>query len=489
MTIPSQTITIKDPGLGLIDIAPSTPLLMGISSAGTATELVSVQSPTDAVAAFGQGPLVEDACRVLSEAGGPVLMCRLNGSVAGTNSSVTATPIGAGTGTITLSGAPYDSYDAEVEITKTGTLGTAEFRYSLDAHRTTGPNGVEIPPTWSESITVPSGATYAIPNTNITMTFVPGAGAVYFEDGDVHTWTSTEPYYAVADLDAAGDVVRLLANQWRLIHLAGQAPSAAGAATMAAGLDAEMSAEQTLFRYARGFMETGAESTSTTIAAFAAFESKRVSLSYGKCVRLSLKPFVGWSTPKRSILAEITARATAEQISTHLGRVASGALPGVMWISHDEFQVGTMDVARFSTLRSWPGRNGFYITRARLAAPAGSDFKMTHNGFVMDVACNTVATALAEWANKSFRTTATGTIDPKDAADIEASVLRQLRAQLTEPVNAEGKRGHVSALNFTVDLTNNVLTTNTINTEVAIRPLGYGEYFVTQIGFALDVGA
>ena len=116
MTIPSQTITIKDPGLGLIDIAPSTPLLMGISSAGTATELVSVQSPTDAVAAFGQGPLVEDACRVLSEAGGPVLMCRLNGSVAGTNSSVTATPIGSGTGTITLSGAPYDSYDAEVEI-------------------------------------------------------------------------------------------------------------------------------------------------------------------------------------------------------------------------------------------------------------------------------------------------------------------------------------------------------------------------------------
>ena len=30
---------------------------------------------------------------------------------------------------------------------------------------------------------------------------------------------------------------------------------------------------------------------------------------------------------------------------------------------------------------------------------------------------------------------------------------------------------------------------NTINTEVAIRQLGYGEYFVTQIGFALDVGA
>lgn len=489
MPIPSQTITIKDPGLGLIEIAANTPLCCGISSAGTATSLVSVQSPTDAVTLFGQGPLVEDACRVLNEAGGPVLMVRLTGSVAGTNSAVTKTAIGAATGTITLAGAPFDTYNAEVEITVTGTLGTAKFKYALDAHRLSGPNGIAFDPTWSAEITIPAGGTYLIPNSNVTMTFVPGAGPVFFEDGDKHTWTSTEPYYAVVDLDAAGDIFRLLANQWRFIHLAGMAPSAAGAATMATGLATELTSEAALFRYARGFSDAGGDTTANTITAFAAVEDRRIATAYGRCVRNTLKPFSGWGTPRRSIVAELSARAAREQISTHLGRVATGSLSGVLHITHDEFQNAVMDVAKFSTLRSWANRPGYYITRVNLRSPPGSDFKYSHNGFVMDVACTTVATALQQFANASFRTTSTGTIDPKDAKDIEATVLRQLRAQLTEPINAEGKRGHVSDLNFTVDLTNNLLTTGQINTEVAIRPLGYGEFFVTQIGFALDVGA
>jgi hypothetical protein len=487
MAIPNQTITIKDPGLGLIEIAASTPLLCGISSSGTATQLISVQSPTDAVTLLGQGPLVEDVCRVLSEAGGPVLACRLTGSVAGTNSAVTATATG--TGTITLAGAPYDSYNAEVRITAAGTVGVGKFVYALDAHNIVDANGVAFAPTWSSELTIPAGGTYLIPNTNVTMTFVPGAGPSFFAVGDKHTWTSTEPGYVTADLDAAGDVFRLLANQWRFIGLSGMAPTAAGAATLAGGLGAELASEQTLFRYARGFMDAAGDTTSNTITAFAAVEDRRLALAYGRCVRTTLKPFAGWGTPKRAVVGEFMARAAREQISTHLGRVATGALSGVRYISHDEFHNSVMDAAKFSTLRTWPGRAGFYITRGNLRSPPGSDFKYTHNGFVMDVACSTVASALSEFANKSFRVTSTGTMDPKDAKDIEAAVLRQLRAQLTEPLNAEGKRGHVSALNFTVDLTNNVLLTGQVNTEVAIRPLGYGEYFTTQIGFAADVGA
>jgi len=491
MTIPNQTLTIKDPGLGLVEPATSTPLCIGISSIGTATELVSVQSPTDAVTRFGQGPLVEDACAILAEAGGPVLMSRVNGSVAGTTSAVTKTAVagGTGTGTITLAGAPFDSYDAEVEITVTGTLGTGKFRYSLDAHRLVKPDGTQCAPTWSDEITIPAGADYLIPNSNITLTFVPGAGPVFFEDGDVHTFTATEPGYAVADVDAVGDVVRLLGSQWRFIHLAGQQVDAATAATLAAGLGVELASEQTLFRYARGLIDTGAEATATTIAAFASLEDRRVGQVYGNCARITNKAFSGWGTPRRSILSAVSARAAASQISTHLGRVASGSLPGILAITHDEFQNEVMDVERFTTLRTWPNRPGFYITRARLSAAAGSDFKYVHNGFVMDVACTTVTQALSEWANKSFRTTSTGTIDPRDAADIEEAVLRQLRAQLTEPINAEGKRGHVSALSFTVDLTNNLQSTGQVLTETAIRPLKAGEYFTSQIGFAIDVGA
>lgn len=485
MTIPSQTLTIKDPGLGLVEPAPAVALVVGICSSGTLNTLYALNSPTDVVTTFGQGPAVEDACRILSEAGGPILMGRVSGSIVGLNSSVTKTPISTATGTITLSGAPYDTYDAKIEIRTTGTLGAGKFRYALDAHGLVA----GLDPTWSPDITIPVGGTYLIPNTNITATFVPGAGPIFFEAGDTHTWSSTEPRYVTSDLDAFFDVVRLLPNQWRLIHAAGKPTSAATAGTLAAGLGTELATEQAMFRYARGFVDAGADTTANALTQFAAFADSRVLVAYGNCVRITLKPFTGWGNPRRSVLAEFAARAVREQISTHLGRVATGSLNGVLYISHDEFNTPLLDDARISTLRTWPNRPGFYITRARLMAAAGSDFKFTHNGFVMDVACQTVTRALQEFANKSFRTTATGTILPADAKDIEAAVMRQLRAQLTEPINAEGKRGHVSDINFKVDLTNNLQLSSQINTEVAIRPLGYGEFFKTQIGFALDVGA
>lgn len=482
MTIPNQTLTIKDPGLGLVEPATNQPILVGCSSAGTVNKLVSVQSPIDAVTAFGQGPLVEDACTVLGIAGGPILMGRANGSVAGVAGSVTQS---GGGPVVSVAGAPYDAYLAKIVVTLGGALGAGKFKYTLENHGMIGPDGKALDPTYSAELTIPSGGTYAIPNTNLTLTFAAGT---YVLD-ETYTFTCTAPYFAAADLDAFFDVVRLLPNRWRLVHLAGQAASASAAATLAAGLATEMSTQQTLFRYARGFMDCGADTDANVLSSFTAFEDRRVSPCSGMVARISGKPFAGWSVPKLPAVAEITGRAVREQISTHLGRVASGALTGVRAISHDEFTAATpLDVARISTLRTWPNRPGFYITRGRLASPLGSDFKYTHNGFVMDVACTTVVAALQEWANKSFRTTSTGTIDPRDAADVEQSVRAQLRAQLTEPINAEGKRGHVSDLNFTVDLTNNLNLTGQVNTEVAIRPLGYGEYFTTQIGFALDVG-
>jgi len=478
MPIPSLTLTIKDPGLGLVELAASTPLVIGVCSAGTVNALVSIRSPTDAVTQFGQGPAVEDACRILSETGGPVLMSRVNGSVVGTNSAVVQ--VGGGP-VVTLAGAPFDSYDGKIEIVAGGALGVGKFKYALDAHGLAG-----LAPTFSADTTIPTGGTFVIPNTNITVTFAAGTYVL----ATTYTWTSTEPYYSVVDLDTLFDIVRLLPNQWRLIHLAGKPPTAASAATMAAGLATELSTEQGLFRYARGFIDAGRDTTTNALTSFAAFSDLRTLVAYGDVARVTLKPFAGWGTPRRSVLAEFSARAALSQISTHLGRVASGSLPGVLHITHDEFQNQILDAARFSTLRTWPGRPGFYITRARLMSALGSDFKYTHNGFVMDVACETVVNALQEFANKSFRTVpGTGTIDPLDAEDVKAAVLRQLRAQLTEPINQEGKRGHVSSLNFTVDLNNNLLTTGQINTEVAIQPLGYGEFFTVQIGFALTTGA
>ena len=94
MTIPGQTLTILDPGLGLVEPAVTTPLYLGASALGANNVLVSVSNKVDAVEAFGQGPLSEAICRCLDVAGGPVLGMRLNGSVASTIGAVTKTAVG-----------------------------------------------------------------------------------------------------------------------------------------------------------------------------------------------------------------------------------------------------------------------------------------------------------------------------------------------------------------------------------------------------------
>lgn len=485
MTLPSQSITIRDPGLGVVAPATALPLIMGVCSASRENELAAVNSIADLAEGWQDGPLVQDGARVLSESGGPILVCQIEGDVAGTNSSVTKTAADSSTGTVTLSGAPYDSFDGRVEITKTGALGVAKFRYTLDAQSIDS----TIRPTFSPELTVPSGGTYVIPNSGITLTFVPGAGPVLFEAGDVHTWTSTEPYFTGTAVNAAMTAAfSHPARRWRFQHVAGNVPDASDAAAIAAALATHMQTAEGAFRYTSTFLDAGSGDTTTNLAtAFAAFESRRVGPAYGQIVRASLKPFVGFSRPRRSMLAEKSARAAANLISTALHRVASGALSGVMAIGHDEYQAPGVDDLRISTVRTWPGRPGFYLSRGRIASPPGSDFQFTHNRFVMDVACATVVSAQQAWIGKSFRTTSQGTLDPLDAEDMRQDVLKQLRAQLTEPMNAEGKRGHVSALDYRIDLTNNILISGQILTEVAIRPLGYGDFFVTQIGFQVDV--
>src|SRR5687768_14484207 len=112
MPIPGQSLVVRDPGLGLVPEAVSTPLVMGCSSSGTAFELKTFSSKQDVIDYFGEGPLVETMCHMLDVGGGPVSGMRLTGSTASSAGSVTATRTSTSTGTITVAGAtPYDAYE------------------------------------------------------------------------------------------------------------------------------------------------------------------------------------------------------------------------------------------------------------------------------------------------------------------------------------------------------------------------------------------
>jgi len=233
MTLPGITGTVVDGALGLAAAAPFGPhVAIGVCSAGTANAITSVSDPADVVSALGYGPLARKVAHALGsvvadtqQAPSPVYAVRVTPTTAGLCGDVVKTAavgLTAGTGTITVAGAAYDRFDVVVEILTAGTLGAGVFRYSLD-----GGNA------WSVAITIPGGATYLIAEANVTLTFVPGGGAVYFQDGDTHAFVTRAPQMTTSDLVAPMAALLADARTWRLAHVVQPITPAATAVTSA----------------------------------------------------------------------------------------------------------------------------------------------------------------------------------------------------------------------------------------------------------------
>lgn len=371
----------------------------------------------------------------------------------------------------------FDGYDVTVEIIKTGTLGTGTFRYSLDGGATL-----------SGEIIIPSAGAFDIPFANITLTFVPNSGPVFFEQDDQHTFTVTEPYYTTAEVSAAVTALLAKSDEYPYIILTGTPASAADGATMFGALATHMASFAAVNRYVRIMMDVGLGTTTSVKTSFAAVADRRVAPVYGKGRIATSKGYTGWGAPFRSAVEIVGAWASNQLISTDLARVAEGPIPGLLEITHDENLTEELDAAGITTLRSLLGRAGFFVTNGRLKAPVGSDFQFWQFGRIMDVACRRVFITQQNFLNIGVRTNSDGTIDERDAARLESIVNEALRIELTQPSNAEGTRGHVSAVSYTIDRSNNINQSNTLQSEVAIRPLGYAKQIITEIGYSLNAG-
>lgn len=473
MSIPGQTFQVNDPGLGAVPEAINAPLFLGVCSAGVVGQLYALSRINDAVSQLGQGPLVESVCTALGTpgGGGPVYCVPLNGSIAGTAGTMTRTA-GSGTGTCTCTGTPYDGYEVQVSITKAGALGAAEFNYSLD-------DGY----TQSDTLVVPTGGTYVIPSTGLTLTFT-GTFAV----GDRLEADCVAPFYNATDLAAGINAVLASNVEFAYPVLTGEAATTSAGVALAAALAAHTGTFFNGYRYVRAMIAAGRSVEATAITDYASFASTRVLVTYGRCDVVTRKPIAGWGYPNRSIVDVVAARAAASLISTDLGRVAAGNIDGVLAISHDERLNEILDAKRFTTMCTIQGRNGFFITQGRLFSNPGSDYRYWQHGRCVDVACDTAYKMQLPMLNSSTRTKPDGKIDEGDAGRYEEPVRDALKANLLEPDSAEGTKGHVTSVTYDIDRTNNLRDTDTMMTTVGVMPRGYVKHILTQIGMTANGG-
>lgn len=457
MTLPGQDpFTILENGVGVGAPSSSVPLILGYSSLGSENQVRSYSTLPALLAGEGQGPGVEDAAYILLNAGGSVRFLKPTCSVAGALSAVVES--GTAGPDVTVTGTPNDFYDVRVEITKAGALGTAEFKFSLDGGQT-----------YVENVVTPSGTTYLIAGTGVTLTFTAGTQNV----GTIHSFTATPPMYNSANLATAFTAIAAAPSlPFDFMQLSGRAASASAGATLFGALQTQLAGlASTSFRHHGAILDVGVDTASNVLSSYAAVTGVRCAPFFGTFRAPSAKPFPGWSKPYRPLANAMGYRAAADLISTDPKRVRSGPIPNCDAISHDEYTAEAgLDAAKIGTARTYPQLTGYFLTNGRLKSATGSDFVYWQHRRLMDVACNIVYAAQAQFIGRTSRVLedGTGRFDPLEVAAFEREVQELLNIAFVQPTNAEGTRGHVTSVTYRFDRENNFLVTGYVNSQTTI---------------------
>jgi hypothetical protein len=162
-----------------------------------------------------------------------------------------------------------------------------------------------------------------------------------------------------------------------------------------------------------------------------------------------------------------------------------GPLPGVAIRDangnpdeHDETVYPGLDDARFTVLRTWPRKAGVYVNRPRLFSPDGSDFQLLPHRRVMNAVHIALLDYFEDRLNKPLLVNAsTGFILESEAREIETGAMAIMRAvALTKP--------KASAVSFTLQRRDNLLSTKTLRGDARVVPLVYIENAVLTLGFS-----
>jgi len=484
MTAPNVSLAVQDGGLGLVpESADGIHVKVGVSSSGTSGQLYGFtpQALTGSlVSTLGQGPLVDAAAVALSttvNGRGPskVLCMPMTPSTAATSGSVTPTRTSTSTGTVATTGSsPRNTYDVRLLIVLTGTLGSGTFKYSLDGGDT-----------YSAEIQIPSGGTYTIPSSGVVAVFTAGGGPIYFEAGDLFSWSTTAPALTTSDIASAITALLAVTTAFEFIHIVGAASDHTATATLFAALATHASSLESNYRYRSILMEASDSSDANLDTAMVSSSSNRllVGLGYEELYIPTTKMIL-----KRPSAWLMAARASCIPVHEDLARILSGPVQGVTPTSalpnglyrNEETATTKMDDKRFSTLKQFVNNDpaGIWITNARMFGSSTSDFRYWQHRRVMDKACTLARSIFLEMLSDDVRVETDGDrkgkILEKEAAQLEKAATARLRASMSE---------NCSDIAVTVSRDDNILSTETLTVTVSIIPFGYLKQISATITF------
>jgi len=396
---------------------------------------------------------------------------------------------------ITLTGTPYRALNLRIECTLGGALLTWTGRWSVDGGAT-----------WTAFT---SAATVLMAGTGVTLNIAAGTANVdnvwtggtegmklaftagTYVAGEVYSATCKQAAYSTVEMAAAFDVLAADSRVWNLLHLVGIPDGASDAlkvtatAAMAAALQTKLDAVFLAHRNIRAIMD-GPDLTDSSVGDTAMITG----IANTVAVRVGIGAdfaYIRSQVSKRVYLQSAAWVAVAQarklSLSTDLGEVLTGRLhSSVVGIRRDEGKREGFNDARLITLRTYLGKAGFYITKPKMLAAAGSDFELLQHGRIIDVAVAIARVKGLDLISKKQRTNPNGTIFEIDARAIEREINSALDLELRQA-------GHVQATSVYVRRDDNILSTKKIRLKVRARPYAYPEFIETELGFEANVAS
>jgi Protein of unknown function (DUF2586) len=519
MSLPSVTVQKLNANSGTVPLsATGVAALIAPCQGGSSTTNVATpfNSPLAAQQQYLAGPLVEEANYEMNVTGLPVVLVKpttataavygpLNKVIAGTavptlgSAALVADDynqlFNGGEGT-TMAGPLPQALAGQVAgvlvyFTAASTLGTSgALVYSLDGGNTCTP--VQAIGTATTLSPVEPG-TQADTGIRITL----GSSGQTYQPGDYFWFVTVGPRMQSGDLINALQGLYISKQPWDILHVHGETASG-----LVATLEAWVLTMNATGRFPTVVVNTrfkqqtpgSAETEITYAAAIATILNPCVGNDVcagvdGGAVNSSL---TGVTKAFPTSLA-ILAKCEANDVGVDPAEVDLGPVPGydidnaaLTPSFHDEAVTNNIDyvgsTVRGSTLRSFFGQDGAYITNAYLLSSPGSDYVYIQNNRTMN-ACATIAFAmLTQLLSKGVpRNLKTSTILEPVAAGWENLILKRMEAAVD---------GQVSGIAFSISRTD-VFTGNgpqTVNATLSNDSLAYVKKFALVAQFVSTLG-
>ncbi|WP_312644584.1 DUF2586 domain-containing protein [Hydrogenoanaerobacterium sp.] len=411
---------------------------------------------------LGLSPLA-DACMDSVENGASLIYCiPVAASVDGKVGEVKKT--GTGTGTLTITGKPNNSYQLVVKITKEGGLNEAACKYSFDG-------GLKF----SEEITIPISGQLALAPTGLTLVFATGAeNAKSFELEDTFTISTTAPQMNNEDVLTAIDKLRKIKATIEFVHIVGETSKALWSvcATTAENFFS------TYFKPLFFVLEAPNITTGQTVEAYATSlisDRKGCNSIYVQVVTArGIYTRMDGTTQEINLAGIVSGFYAQADVQQSIGEVKSfhvseNKLLSLTPVGIEDY-LAELDAGGFLTFRAYEGLAGWYVTNARMLAPEGSDYQYAERVRVHNQMAREVRKELLMQLQSQI-----------DISNLDAE-LEAIAKFAETPLDQMIADKEISAARIIIPEGQDILSTEKLNLIIRYVPIGYVREMEVNLG-------